>query len=128
MAASARRPQVPGARFPKAARLLTRADFDRASRGASQVLTPHFKVIRGRGATGRARLGLIVPRKVGGAVARNRVKRLVREWFRQAQATLPPTLELIVIARGGSPRLALGGVSRELDRALRRGDGRARRS
>lgn len=124
MAASARETKAPGARFPKAARLLSRADFDRASRGASQVVTPHFKVIRGRGTAGRPRLGLIVPRKIGGAVARNRVKRLIREWFREAQTGLPQTLELIVIARSGAPQLDFADVARELHRAVRRAEGR----
>ena len=51
---------------------------------------------------GHARLGLSVGAKaVGNAVARNRVKRVVRDWFRHASAELPP-LDLIVGARNGA--------------------------
>jgi ribonuclease P protein component len=45
------------------------------------------------------RLGLSVSRKVGGAVQRNRVKRLLREAFRAVQHDLPAGLDLVVVAR-----------------------------
>ena len=46
--------------------------------------------------TDRTRLGLSVGKRVGNAVVRNRVKRLVREAFRLSQRDLPPGLDLIV--------------------------------
>ncbi len=116
--------------LPKAARLRTRADYDRASRGAQSVTTPHFKIVRGRGPGGGARLGLIVPRKVGGAVARNRVKRHLREWFRVSRPDLPDGLDLIVIARPGADRLTFAALVAEVTGGLSRprGGGAARRS
>jgi ribonuclease P protein component len=45
------------------------------------------------------RLGLSVSRRVGGAVVRNRWKRLLREAFRLTQSRLPPGLDLIVVPR-----------------------------
>lgn len=114
-------------RLPKAARLLTRGDFDLASRGASSVVTAHFKVVRGRGPAGPVRLGLIVSRKVGGAVERNRIKRVVREWFRRARHTLPPNLDIIVIARSGAARLGLAEAGQELEGAARQAGRGARR-
>jgi ribonuclease P protein component len=53
----------------------------------------------------RSRLGLVVSRRVGGAVERNRVKRVVREWFRQNRTQLPFTADLVVIARKDAARL-----------------------
>lgn len=45
------------------------------------------------------RLGVTVSRKVGNAVVRNRVKRWIREWFRQERVRMAPGTEVVVIAR-----------------------------
>jgi len=54
-----------------------------------------------------SRLGLSCSRKYGGAVARNRWKRLVREAFRLSRGQLPSGLDLVVLPRAGiEPTLA----------------------
>lgn len=63
---------------------------------------------------GAAKLGLAVSRRVGGAVARNRVKRRVREWFRQARSKLPPRTDWVVIARAGAAGLDQRATDAEL--------------
>lgn len=47
------------------------------------------------------RLGLVVGRKVGGAVSRNRIKRLIREFFRLNKEKIPESSDLIVLAKKG---------------------------
>ncbi len=47
------------------------------------------------------RLGLSVSRKVGGAVERNRVKRVLRQRFDEVAPELRPGMDLVVIARPG---------------------------
>jgi len=64
------------------------------------------------------RLGLTVSRKVGNAVARNHVKRRVREWFRAERDQLPEHVDLVVIAKPGAAELDSAGVSESLRRAL----------
>ena len=59
------------------------------------------------------RLGLVVARKVGGAVRRNRIKRLCRECFRTWPDLLPSGVDLIVIARPGAHELSLAQVREE---------------
>ena len=64
------------------------------------------------------RLGLSVSRKVGGAVERNLVKRLLREAFTTEREKLPPDLDFVVVARPEARELAerdgLAGVQRAL--------------
>ncbi len=64
---------------------------------------------------GHHRLGLTVSKKVGKAHDRNRVKRLVRTWFRQNRERLPRSLDLVVIARPGAATLHLREVEVQLD-------------
>jgi ribonuclease P protein component len=48
---------------------------------------------------GHPRLGITVTRKVGGAVVRNRVKRVVRELFRRNRVLIEQPVDLVVHAR-----------------------------
>ncbi len=99
---------------------LRRSDFLRATRSGRRVDTEFFRVfVLDRGDAGGTRLGITVTRKVGNAVCRNRIKRLVREWFRlRSQGTGP--CDLVVIAKREFPKgLTLQGISGDLDRALR---------
>jgi ribonuclease P protein component len=50
---------------------------------------------------GEPRLGLAVPRSVGSAVVRNRVKRLLREAWRELLPTVPPGHDYVIAARPG---------------------------
>ncbi len=69
-------------------------------------------------ALGRPRLGLSVSRKVGGAVRRNRWKRLIREAFRLSRPQLPLGIDLIVIPRASEPP-ALASLRASLERLAR---------
>jgi ribonuclease P protein component len=66
------------------------------------------------------RLGLTVGRRVGGAALRNRVKRLLREQFRQHRSAFPPGTDLVAVATralGGVMGAALGRAVAEAVRA-----------
>jgi ribonuclease P protein component len=92
-------------RFPKGARLVHRREFqDVFARGAKAV-GPEFVGYALGGEAGDPKLGIAVSRKVGKAVVRNRVKRLVREWFRTHRGQLRPGLQLVIVARPSAASL-----------------------
>ncbi len=68
---------------------------------------------------GGPRLGLSVSRKVGGAVERNKVKRLLRSAVDQLVERFDPASDVVVVARSDASELCerdgLEGVKRELE-------------
>jgi ribonuclease P protein component len=62
------------------------------------------------------RLGLTVPRAIGGSVDRNRIKRRLREAFRLHRAELDPRWDIVLNPR----RTALAAPFMDLERALRK--------
>lgn len=65
------------------------------------------------------RLGVSVGRKIGGAVERNRVKRLLREAFWAAATDLPPGHDFVIVARPDAGELARERGEPGIEAALR---------
>ena len=108
---------APGGLRPR----LRRSDFHRITGAGRRFSTRHFLVyLRERGDGGPTRLGITVTRKVGNAVRRNRIKRLVREWFWSRSDELGPCDLVVVAKRGTSPLLKLADIATDLDEALSR--------
>lgn len=91
-----------GCAFPKALRLLRTGDFDRVFAARASASDKFLIVYAAVNDVSVPRLGVVVSRKVGGAVARNRWKRLLREAFRQERPQLPP-LDIVCLPRHGQP-------------------------
>jgi ribonuclease P protein component len=96
-------------------RLRRHSEFVRAQRSGRRVGTTHFTLlVAAQPPPPRAaRLGVVVGRKVGTAVRRNRVKRLCRECFRNWPDLLPRGVDLVVIAHPGAQNLVLAEVQAE---------------
>jgi ribonuclease P protein component len=92
-------------RRTKRGRLSRSAEFERVYRQGRSHGSRHFvlhafpREARQENVPPAPRLGVSVSRKVGGAVDRNRVKRLLREAFRAEEERLPADLDVVIVAR-----------------------------
>jgi len=64
------------------------------------------------------RLGLAVGRRAGNAVIRNRIKRMLREYFRRNKDRLPASTDIVLCAQPGAANLDSADLSRELNDLL----------
>ena len=99
-------------------RLRSKGDFERVRRSGARVSTPHFVLYHfAREAPNdsepRPRVGFAVGRRIGGAVVRNRVRRLLREAVRPLIPRLAAA-DIVIVAR--PPATGVGGA--ELGAAL----------
>lgn len=100
----------------KTDKLLKRGQFVYLSRTADSVADRLFVVAYFENQIDRPRLGVTVTRKIGNAVMRNRIKRLVRQYFRTNRHRLGGNLDINVIAR----KSAAGASSKEMFASLER--------
>jgi ribonuclease P protein component len=111
-------PTVKGtASFTKADRLRRRSEYLRVQAQGRRIYSRHFGVTLAPTEAPGPRLGLVVTRRFGKAVRRNRMKRLLREFFRRHKALLPPK-DLIIMAKKGANTLSYHQVQAELGRLL----------
>lgn len=86
-----------------------------------RIHTPHFILLRTPSRGGTSRLGLTVSRKVGNAVCRNRIKRLIREYFRNNHHFFEKPIDLSVIAKRNAADINCELVIQELDLLKKKG-------
>lgn len=81
-------------------RILKTADFQAAYAARARATDGRLVVYARPNGLALTRLGLSVSKKCGGAVVRNRIKRLVREAFRHLRLGLPPGFDVVVVPVG----------------------------
>ncbi len=119
-------PDTPRATFRQAQRLGHNREYQAAYKlGARKIRGPLAVFGRPNGLR-TSRLGLSVGRRVGPAVVRVRLKRMLREAFRLQRGSLPPGYDLVVTVRPHRPlplaeyRRLLASAWESLDREWKR--------
>lgn len=92
--------------FTKADRILKRSEFLHLSKHGSKIYNKNFVAIYHPGRFERTRLGITVSRKVGSAAARNKIKRIAREYFRRNKHLLNGCWDINITAKRAAADLS----------------------
>ena len=106
----------------KRRRLSRSGEFERVYREGRSHASRHLVVYafpRAEDADSDPRLGVSVGRKVGGAVERNRMKRLLREAFWASAEELREGHDFVIVARPAASELAREGGEQAIEAELR---------
>ncbi len=101
-------------------RLRTGAEFDAVFKRGTRLDGRLFLLVAAPNGRTFDRLGLAVSRRVGGAVGRNRARRLLREGFRRVDRPPGPGFDLVVVARAPLAGRGQAEVDRELRERVQR--------
>jgi ribonuclease P protein component len=102
----------------KRRRLSRSGEFERVYREGRSHASRHLVVYSFPRGEGDARLGISVGRKLGGAVERNRIKRLLREAFWAHAEELAEGHDFVIVARPPAGELAREGGEQAIEKAL----------
>jgi len=106
--------------FSRELRLLTPEDFQPVFKNAIPAVSPYLTLLARKNTFDHPRIGMAIPKKhIKRAVGRNRIRRIVREQFRQHQHQLP-AIDIVVIAKAGIADLSNQEINKILDKLWRK--------
>jgi len=106
--------------FGKKERVRKRKNYLKIYQRGARVHSSNFTVILNPNPSEEKRLGVAVSKKVGNAVKRNRIKRLLREFFRLNKDRIPDSRDMVIIAKRDVSSLKYQDVCLELAELLKK--------
>ena len=100
--------------FKKYERLLKGSEFLDVSLNGKKGHTKNFVVIFKTNGKDSSRIGITIRKRVGNSVKRNRIKRLIREFFRLNKHKIPKGYDIVVIASKQDDNYNFAGIKKEL--------------
>jgi len=89
-------------------------DFRRLYQRGRTLASSAVVIYWAKNRRGENRLGITVSKKIGGAVVRNRARRLIKEAYRLNEHRLADGVDMVLVARGRTPKMRCAEVEREL--------------
>lgn len=104
--------------FTKADRIRKSSDYKSLSTNGKRFKSSGFVIVYQKNTLDRPRLGITVSRKFGKAVRRNRVKRIIREFFRTNKTCIHGMGDINIIARTAARKNDAAEIRKELEMCL----------
>lgn len=101
--------------FSRASRLRLKKEFEAVFDAGNRTATRDLVAWHSEGADEEKKIGLMVSKKTGGAVKRNKLKRLLREAFRLDRRELKEGTRLIIYPKAGCAMENLAQARKALD-------------
>ncbi len=102
----------------KRERILKRADFTDINLHGKRFRTENFTIVAQPNGRDVTRLGVTVSKRVGNSAKRNRVKRLIREFFRLHKHEMPKGYDVVIVPMHEIEAPSLSKIYEELGNAL----------
>jgi len=99
-------------------RLRRKKDFEAIAKEGVRRHAKNFMIITRKNDQGFSRVGAVASKRLGKAVERNRVKRLMREFFRRNKDRLPPSTDYVIVGKKGAQDLPYAHMVDELSTLL----------
>lgn len=103
----------------KQQRIKKNTEFQRVFKKGKSFANRQFIVYMLKGDQEEFRIGLSVSKKVGNAVARNRIKRFIRQAFLELKSDLSPNADYVIIARPQAANLDFHESKKSLEHVLK---------
>ena len=107
--------------FPHIVRIVRSSDYRALYKTGRKIHSERLVLFCRANSIGHPRLGVTVSRKIGGAVVRNRIKRLLREIFRRSFNQIPNQFDIVVNAKSGCVGASYEALRAEFLSAAQRG-------